>query len=65
MSLCLLIKLDEKIVLTDSLTGTRVTIKPYLRAKGGTPELQFAFDAPAKIKITREKFRDGGPVDEG
>jgi hypothetical protein len=35
MSLCLLIKLDGKI-LADSLTGMRVTIKPYLRKKGRT-----------------------------
>ena len=60
MSLCLLIKLDEKIILTDSQTGTRVIITPYLRTKSGVPELQFALDAPAQIKITREKFRDEG-----
>ena len=57
--LCLLINLEEKIVLTDSLSGTRVEIKPYLRTKSGTPELQFAFDAPPHVAIAREKIRDG------
>jgi len=55
MSLCLLINLEEKIILTDSQAGTRVEIKPYLRTKSGTPELQFAFDAPSCVKITRER----------
>jgi hypothetical protein len=63
--LCLLIKLDEKIILTDSQTGTRVTITPYLRTKSGTPELQFALDAPKNIRIERQKIRNGGPADGG
>jgi hypothetical protein len=63
MSLCLQINLNERIVLTDSQTGTRVTITPYLRTKSGTPELQFALDAPPRMKIERQKIRDGGPAD--
>ena len=54
--LCLLIRMDEKIVLTDTQTGVRIAFTPYLRTKGGTPELQFAIDAPARIQIAREKI---------
>jgi hypothetical protein len=55
MALCLLIKLDERIVLTDSQNGSQVVITPYLRTKSGVPELQFAFDAPSHIYIQRQR----------
>lgn len=45
-------KRNEKIKLTDSVSGTVVTIKSFIRANGN---IALGFDAPKTVKITRER----------
>ncbi|MBN2457297.1 MAG: carbon storage regulator [Sedimentisphaerales bacterium] len=46
-------KPDEKIILFDTVSKTRIVIKAFRRSGNGNIEL--AFDAPEQVRISRER----------
>ena len=45
-------KVNQKIILKDSISGAVVNIKSFLRNNGN---IALGFDAPRTVKITRER----------
>jgi len=51
-------KPDERFELYDSVSGTKVIVKPFYRAGGG--DLALMFEAPETIRISRQERRSAG-----
>jgi sRNA-binding carbon storage regulator CsrA len=47
-------KRNQKIKLQDSVSGTEIVVKTFLRENGN---IALAFDAPKTVRITREKIK--------